>query len=82
MTKYNKITLTKIARDAGISPQSLTNIIKKRRGPSWETSKRLARATGISVVAWMEGLVDREYLDEKYNPRFQEEENRAVQIVE
>lgn len=68
MAQNYKVKFAQIARDAQISPQSLTNIIKGRRGASWPACKRLEKATGISAVAWIEGRVDRNYLNENYDP--------------
>ena len=57
-----QLNLSSIARDSGLTPQALINIVNGHRRPSWPVSKRLEKTTGISAVKWIDGKVDRKYL--------------------
>ena len=49
------ISYTKVAQHAGISRQSITNILAGRRRPSWKVAKRLvAVIPNSSIEQWME----------------------------
>ena len=63
-----RLSLSQIAKEAKVSPQGLTNIVNGRRRPSWPMSKRLEKVTGISAVDWIDGRVDRDYLEKNYCP--------------
>jgi len=63
-----RLTLSQIAKEAKVSPQGLTNIVNGHRRPSWPMSQRLEKATGISAVDWIDGRVDRDYLEKNYSP--------------
>jgi transcriptional regulator with XRE-family HTH domain len=59
---------TKIAKAATVSVSFVNLILSGKKRPSWDVAKRLEAATGISAVLWIDGKVDREYLNEHYNP--------------
>lgn len=59
---------TKIAKDADISVSLINQILSGQKRPSWDTAKRLEKASGLSAVDWIEGKVDRECLSKKYRP--------------
>jgi transcriptional regulator with XRE-family HTH domain len=64
-----KTTITQIAKKGRLSLSGLSNILTGNRRPSWPTAKRLEAATGISAVDWIDGRVDREYLNNHYKER-------------
>ena len=45
---------THIAKKAGITDGFLSQILAGIRTPSWETAKKLFKATGIPPEIWME----------------------------
>lgn len=58
LQEYNpsmKINDSQIAKKAGVSKQTLSNIINGRRRPSWRAAKRIAYVTSTDPVLWMEG---------------------------
>lgn len=44
-----------IAQKLGLSPSYLSEVLNKRRRPSWDVAKLLARETGTSPMVWMDG---------------------------
>lgn len=44
-----------IADKSGISSAMISMILNAKKRPSWTTAKKLASATGISAVVWIEG---------------------------
>lgn len=62
------IKLTDIAAKAGISQSYISLILSGDRRPSWPVSQLLEKTTGISAVAWIDGKVNRKFLEEHYNP--------------
>ena len=49
-----KTRQTEIAKKAGITDGFLSQILTGLRTPSWETAKKLFKATGIRPEIWME----------------------------
>jgi len=48
-------TITKIAKQSGISQGFLSNIIRGERRPHYKTAKKIAAATDTDPVLWLEG---------------------------
>ncbi len=49
-----KIKQTEIAKKADITDGFLSQILTGEKSPSWETAKKLFKATGIRPEIWME----------------------------
>jgi len=47
--------ITELAFATGLSVSFISQIVNRKRSPSWETAKRLAQATGTEPVLWLEG---------------------------
>jgi len=61
--KTNKQTY--IAKQAGIVDSFLSEILAGKKTPSWETAKKLFKATGIRPEIWMESRNNPELLKTK-----------------
>jgi transcriptional regulator with XRE-family HTH domain len=46
---------TELAKRTGLSVSMVNKLLLGQRRPSWETAKRLAKATGTKPILWMEG---------------------------
>ena len=68
---------TKIASEVKISDAFLSLILSGQKRPSWRVSKRLEKVTGISAVDWIDGRVDRDYLEKNYNSDHSRHEHRT-----
>ncbi len=49
------ISISKIAKQIGISQGFLSNILCGRRKPHWKTAKKLGAVTNTSPIIWLEG---------------------------
>lgn len=47
-----------LAKQLGLSASYICEVLNRKRRPSWDVAKKLARATGSSPVVWMEGSAD------------------------
>ena len=50
-----KLTQRKLAKEAGVTQQMISQILSGKARPSWKTAKRLAKATSSPPILWMEG---------------------------
>ncbi len=48
-------TQAKLVKATGKSSGYISEIINRKKRPSWDLAKKLAEATGTSPVLWMEG---------------------------
>ena len=46
------LTQAELVKRSGVSKQAVSNLELGNREPTWETVRRLARALGVSVVAF------------------------------
>ena len=60
-----KIKQTEIAKKADITDGFLSQILTGEKSPSWETAKKLFKATGIPPEIWMESRNNYEHLKTK-----------------
>lgn len=56
---------TDIVKMVGISDAFLSEILAGKKSPSWETAKKLFKATGIRPEIWMESKNNYELLKTK-----------------
>ena len=61
-----KTRQTEIAKKAGITDGFLSQILTGLRTPSWETAKKLFKATGIRPEIWMESKENTEDLKNQF----------------
>ena len=54
MTKKKPLTLSELARAVERSPGFICDIFYGRRRPSIDTAKRLAEATGVPMIRWID----------------------------
>ena len=50
-----KFKQKEFAEKTGLSPSYISEVLNKKRRPSWDVAKLLARETGTSPLLWMEG---------------------------
>lgn len=52
------INQIQIARDSGVSQPMLSQILSGQRRAAWGTAKKLALATGVPEIVWLEGTIE------------------------
>ncbi|MFZ7126381.1 MAG: helix-turn-helix transcriptional regulator [Desulfobacterales bacterium] len=51
-------TQNELAREVGISPAHLSEIISRKKRGSWDVAKRLSSVIGNDPAIWMDGSAD------------------------
>lgn len=58
METVAKIKQKDVAKHFGVSTSFLSEVINKKRRPSWDMAKLFAAKTGCSPLVWMEGTTE------------------------
>ena len=54
----DRMSLTQIAREIGVTPQYVSQVAKARKRPNWKRAKQLASVTGTTPELWLDGTAE------------------------